>query len=92
MNTELLTKPSPELKQHAQDLRRDAGLVGQDVKNQAAAGFQEVKKEAQTRLEDARGVVADFQDLAKSFAREHPFGLFAAGIVAGIVVAGFRRK
>ena len=92
MNTDILTRPSPDLKQHTQDLRRDANLVAQDVKNQAAAGLQEIKSEANARLEDAKGTALDLYDSFKRFAVEHPAGVFSAGLVAGIVLTSRFRK
>jgi len=92
MNTEILTTPSPELKQHAQDLRRDANLLAQDVKNQATAGLQEIKTEAHARLHEVRESGADLYNSAKSFAAEHPFSVFGAGLVTGIVFASWHRK
>jgi len=92
MNTEILTTPSPELKQHAQDLRRDARNVTQDLKNQASAGFEEVKTEANARLQDARGTVSDLYDSFRNFAAKHPFKAVGIGIVTGIVPATWRKS
>jgi len=87
MNADTLTTPSPELKQHTQDLRRDAGLVAKDVKNQAAEGLEQVKAEAASRIQEARGTAADLYDSARSFVAEHPLGSFCLGVVAGILLA-----
>jgi hypothetical protein len=92
MNTETFTTPSPELKQHAQDLHRDANLVAQDIKNQASAGLQEIKTEAHARLREAKGSAADFYDCARSFTAEHPLSVFGAGFITGIVLATWHRK
>ena len=53
MNTETLA-PKPNLTQHVQDLRRDAGNVAQDLKNHAQAKLQDVKEQAQTKLQDVK--------------------------------------
>ena len=92
MNTETLTAPSPELKQHAQDLRNDVGKVTQDVKKQAREGFQEVKSEANARLQQAQVTASDLFESFKGFAAEHPLKTFGAGIVAGIILASWRRR
>jgi ElaB/YqjD/DUF883 family membrane-anchored ribosome-binding protein len=92
MNTEILTTPSPELKQHAQDLRRDAGNVTQDLKKQASAGFEEVKKEAHARLQETKGAASDLYDAFRNFAAEHPFKAFGIGVFTGIVLATWRRN
>jgi hypothetical protein len=92
MNTDILTMPSPELKKHAQDVRRDVNLVAQDVKNQASAGLEEIKTEANARLEDAKGSALDLYDSLKKFAVEHPAGVFSAGLIAGIILASRFRK
>jgi ElaB/YqjD/DUF883 family membrane-anchored ribosome-binding protein len=92
MNTEILTTPSPELKQHAQDLRQDAGKVTHDLKNQARAGFQEVKSEANARLQEAKVTAAELFEAFRGFAAQHPFKTFGAGIVTGIVLATWRRR
>ncbi len=92
MNTEILPSPSPELKQHAQDLRRDANLVAKDVKHQAAAGFQEIKTEANARFQDAKGTAGDLYDSFTSFAAEHPVSIFGAGLVTGIIFASWYKK
>ena len=87
MNTETLITPSPELRQHVQDLREDAAKVAQDLKTQARAGLQEVKTEANTRLQDVRGTAADLFEAFRDFAADHPFKTFGAGVVIGIVLA-----
>jgi len=92
MKTETFTSPSPELKQHVQDLHHDANLVVQDVKNQADDDFQEIKTEANTRLQEARGIASSLYDLLKSFTAEYPLSVFAAGLITGVVLAAWRRK
>jgi ElaB/YqjD/DUF883 family membrane-anchored ribosome-binding protein len=92
MNTDILTTPSPELKQHAQDLRRDAGNVTEDLKRQASAGFEEVKKEAHARLQETKGAALDLYDAFRNFVAEHPFKAFGIGVVTGIVLANWRRN
>ena len=85
MNTETLTKPSPELKQHVQELRRDAGLVAQDVKNQASDGFQEIKTEAQN-------TVSTLYESIGKFVAAYPLSVFGVGVVTGLVLASRHRK
>jgi ElaB/YqjD/DUF883 family membrane-anchored ribosome-binding protein len=92
MNTDILTTPSPELKQHVRDLRQDANKITQDLKNQASAGFQEVKAEANSRFRQARGTTSDFFESVRNFAAEHPFKAFGLGVVTGIVLAGWRKS
>jgi len=92
MNTQILTSPSPELKQHLEDLRQDAGNVTQDIKNQATAGFHEVKAEATARLQETKGTALGLFDTFRNFASEHPFKAFGMGIVTGIVLASWRRS
>jgi ElaB/YqjD/DUF883 family membrane-anchored ribosome-binding protein len=92
MNTETLTTPSPELKQHVQDLRQDAGKVAQDLKTQARDGFQEVKTEANARFQNAKGTASDLFEAFRDLAAQHPFKTFGAGVVTGIVLATWRRK
>jgi ElaB/YqjD/DUF883 family membrane-anchored ribosome-binding protein len=92
MNTDILTTPSPELKKHVQDLRRDASNVSQDVKNQAAAGLQEIKSEANTRFQEAKGSANEFVDSFRNFAAQHPFKAFGAGVLTGILVTAWCRR
>jgi len=87
MNTETLTTPSPELKQHLQDLRREADNVTQDIKKQASAGLQEIQTEANNRIQDAKGTAADLFSAVKDFAAQHPLKTFAAGIVVGFFLS-----
>ncbi len=92
MNTEILTTPSPELKKHVKDLRRDAGNVTQDLKNQASAGLDEIQSEANSRLQDAKERVFGLTDTFRNFVVEHPFQALGAGVLAGFVLASWRRR
>lgn len=89
---ETLTSPSPELKKHVDDLRRDAGYVAQDVKKQANDAVSEIKAESQARFEDVKGTVADLFDSVKSYAVAHPVGVFGAGVLLGFVFASRARR
>jgi ElaB/YqjD/DUF883 family membrane-anchored ribosome-binding protein len=102
MNTEPFTAPSPELKQHAQDLkdhavkgakdlREDAGNVAQDVKNQARRGVGAVKDEASARFEEAKGKAVDLMQAAKDYAAQNPLHALGLGVLIGMILARRRR-
>jgi hypothetical protein len=92
MNAETLLTPSRELKKHSHDLQQDAELVVKDVKNQTSAGLQEIKREANMRLQEAKGNISNLYDSLKDFTAAHPLSIFGVGLVTGIVLAAWRRK
>jgi ElaB/YqjD/DUF883 family membrane-anchored ribosome-binding protein len=92
MNTETLTTPSPELKQHMQDLRENVGNVAQDVKNQASDGLQQVQTEANARLEQAKGNASELITALRDFAAQHPLKAFGVGVLTGFILASWRRS
>ena len=92
MKTEILTSPSPELRQHMRDLRNDADNITKDLKNQVTAGLNEVKSEATSRLQEAKGAVTDLIDNVRSFASEHPLKAFGIGVACGFILATRRRR
>jgi ElaB/YqjD/DUF883 family membrane-anchored ribosome-binding protein len=102
MNTDAFTTPSPELQQHAQDLkdhategvnnlRNDVGNVAKDVKDHANRGVQAVKDEANNQYGQAKDKAMDFYETAKSYASEHPLHAVGFGILLGLFLAR-RRK
>ena len=103
MNTEAFTTPSPELKQHAKDLkdhategaqnlRNDLGNVAQDVKDHANRGVKAVKEEASNQLQGAQDKAVDLWETARQFATEHPGKTFGLGVLTGLFLAfRFRR-
>jgi ElaB/YqjD/DUF883 family membrane-anchored ribosome-binding protein len=93
---------SPEMKQHAQDLkdhaqegaqniRRDVGNLAQDTKNHAQRSVNLVKDEATARLNDARDSAADLWNSAKAYVVENPVRTFFAGVLVGFLLARRRR-
>jgi ElaB/YqjD/DUF883 family membrane-anchored ribosome-binding protein len=98
MNNDTLTTPSPEMKQHAQDLKdhategaqnlkKDVTNLAGDVKDHARRGAQAVKEEAGARLEAVQDKASNFVDLAKAYAQEHPFHAFGFGVLTGLFLA-----
>jgi ElaB/YqjD/DUF883 family membrane-anchored ribosome-binding protein len=103
MNNEPFTTPSPELKQHGQDLKdhategaknikQDAQNIAQDVRKQASQGVQALRDEAGNRVQDAKGKANELIDAARSYATEHPFSTFGYGVLTGLIIAAWRRK
>ena len=103
MNNEVFTAPSPELKGHVQDLkdhategakniRKDVTNVAGDVRKQANQGAQVLKDEANARLSDAKDKANDFIEMARSYATEHPASTFGFGVLAGLILATWRRR
>ena len=102
MNTEAL-KPSPEMQQHAKDLKDhategaknikdDAKNLAGDVKDHANRGVQAIKDEASSRVSDAKDKASDLLETARTYATEHPFSTFGFGVLAGLIIATWRRR
>jgi ElaB/YqjD/DUF883 family membrane-anchored ribosome-binding protein len=91
MNAETLTTPVTKLPEHVQDLRRSANNIAQDLKTEATSRITDAKAEVQSRIEDARGQAQDTFEVVKGFATEHPFAVFGAGLVTGLLIAGWRK-
>ncbi len=102
MNTEAL-KPSPEMKEHAKDLKdhategaenikKDVKNLSGDVKDQATRGYKAVKEEAASRVSDAQDKASDLLESARTYASEHPFSTFGFGVLAGLILATWRRR
>jgi ElaB/YqjD/DUF883 family membrane-anchored ribosome-binding protein len=100
MNTDALTTPSPELKQHAQDLKdhategaqnlkKDVTNVAHDLKDHANRGVKAVKEEANNQFQGAQEKASDLWEAVQAFAKEHPGRTFGAGVLAGLFL-GFR--
>jgi ElaB/YqjD/DUF883 family membrane-anchored ribosome-binding protein len=98
MNTEQLTTPSPEMKQHAQDLknhakegvdniRKDATNLAQDAKDHASRGIDAVKQEATTRISNAKGKASDLLSSVKDYAVQNPLHAFGFGVLVGLFLA-----
>ena len=103
MDTESLTTPSPELKQHAKDLKdhatqgaqqvkKDVVNVAQDVKDHATRGVQAVRDEAKNQLGDAKDKASDLFETARQYGSDHPLTAFGVGVLAGLVLATWRRR
>lgn len=103
MDTNSLTTPSPELKQHAQDLkdhatkgvndlRKDARNIAGDVKDHASRGYDAIKDEANDRLGDAKDKANDLISAARNYASENPLSAFGFGVLAGLILATWRRR
>jgi ElaB/YqjD/DUF883 family membrane-anchored ribosome-binding protein len=93
---------SPEMKQHAQDLkdhaqegvqniRQDVTGLAQETKNHAQHSVDAVKGEALSRLNDAKNTARDLVESAKAYAVENPLRTFIAGVVVGLFLARRRR-
>jgi len=102
MNTEALTTPSPELKQHAQDLKdhatqgakdikKDVGHLAKDVKDHANRSVDILKDEANSRLGEFRGRATDLVQTVKDYASENPLHAFGVGVLIGLFLARRRR-
>jgi ElaB/YqjD/DUF883 family membrane-anchored ribosome-binding protein len=102
MNNEAFTAPSPELKEHAQDLkdhatkgakdiRKDVTNIAGDVKKQATRGFEAVRDEANARVSDAQDKASDFLESARDYATQHAATTFGIGVLVGLFLASRRR-
>jgi ElaB/YqjD/DUF883 family membrane-anchored ribosome-binding protein len=102
MNTETLTTPSPEMKQHTQDLkdhategvqnlRQDASNLAQDAKDHVRRNVDGVRQEANARYQDAKGKATDLWESAKTYASQNPLHAFGVGILVGLFLARRRR-
>jgi ElaB/YqjD/DUF883 family membrane-anchored ribosome-binding protein len=100
--TEVL-KPSPEMQQHAKDLKdhategaqnvkKDVQNLAGDVKDHARKGYRAVKDEAADQVDAARDRAGDLLENVRSYASEHPVSTFGFGVLAGIILATWRRR
>jgi ElaB/YqjD/DUF883 family membrane-anchored ribosome-binding protein len=89
---------SPEMKQHAHDLkaharegvdniRQDVSNLAQDTKDHARRSVDLVKDEATARLNDAKGRASDLFESAKAYATLNPLQTFVIGVVLGLFLA-----
>jgi ElaB/YqjD/DUF883 family membrane-anchored ribosome-binding protein len=102
MNADTLTTPSPEMKQHAKDLkdhategaqniRNDVNNLAGDVRDHARRGVQTVKDEAGARFQEAQDKASSLVELARAYVVEHPFHAFGFGMLLGLFLARRRR-
>jgi ElaB/YqjD/DUF883 family membrane-anchored ribosome-binding protein len=81
MTNNTITSTRETLIKDADNLKKDAGHIVEDVKKHAASHVDAVKDK-----------VNDTFDLARGFAKEHPLKLAAAALFIGFVIGTFRRK
>jgi ElaB/YqjD/DUF883 family membrane-anchored ribosome-binding protein len=102
MNTQDIITPSPEMKQHAKDLkehasegvknvRQDASNLAQDAKDHVKRNVDNVKDEALSRASDAKDKAAELLAQAQTYVKENPVHVFAAGLLLGLFLARRRR-
>ncbi len=102
MNTQDLVTPSPEMKQHAKDLknhategvknvRDDAANLAQDAKDHVKRNVDNVKDEALSRASDAKDKAAELIAQMQTYVKEKPLHVFAAGVLVGLFLARRRR-
>jgi len=89
LETENLQTES-DLGQNVETLRRDVGNVAKSLKQQAGAKFQDVRDQAADQINQAKVTARDVAETVRTFATEHPFAAFGAGILFGLFLA--RRK
>jgi ElaB/YqjD/DUF883 family membrane-anchored ribosome-binding protein len=89
---------SPDMKQHAQDLkdhaqegvqniRQDVNNLAQDTKDHARRSVDMVKGEAAARLSDAQNAANNLWESAKAYVLANPARTFFAGLLVGFFLA-----